>query len=244
MQETTQEKISAAYNPKKTEPKIYQAWLDSEFFNPDKLPGNRTEKFTIMIAPPNITGNLHMGHALENTISDILIRHNRMRGKKTLWLPGTDHGGISTNTVVEKDLKKQGFSRHDLGKEKFVEKVWEWREKYGNIILDQMKKMGFSLDWSRTAFTMDPGYQDAVKTAFEKYKEKGLIYQGERLVNWCIKDQTALSDLELEYTEKQAKIWYLKYPFKTEEGLSDENFNTVATTRPETMLGDTAVAVN
>ncbi len=231
--------LSPAYNPKQTEEKIYKKWLDSGYFNPDNLPGKREKKYTVMIAPPNITGNLHMGHALENTISDILIRFHRMRGYKTLWLPGTDHGGISTNTVVEKDLKKQGINRHDLGKEKFIEEVWKWREKYGNIILDQLKRMGFSLDWSRTTFTMDANYRNAVKTAFEKYKAEGLIYQGERLVNWCIKDQTALSDLELEYVEEKSKLWHLKYPVK-----GSNEFITVATTRPETMLGDTAVAVN
>jgi valyl-tRNA synthetase len=244
--ETTEQKSSmaSAYDPKEVEHKIYSAWLDSGYFNPDNLPPlengeKRSKPYSIMIAPPNVTGSLHMGHTLENTLSDILIRYHRMLGYKTLWVPGTDHGGISTNTVVEKDLKKQNISRHELGREKFIEKVWEWRNKYGDVILDQLKKLGFSLDWSRTAFTMDEGYQEAVKTAFEKYREQGLIYQGERLINWCVKDQTALSDLELEYNEEKSKLWYFKYPIK-----ESDQFVTVATTRPETMLGDTSVAVN
>ncbi|OGM90283.1 hypothetical protein A2755_03775 [Candidatus Wolfebacteria bacterium RIFCSPHIGHO2_01_FULL_48_22] len=221
------------------EKEVYAAWGKSGFFNPDNLPGDRKEPYTIMIAPPNITGSLHMGHALENTISDILIRYHRMKGYKTLWLPGTDHAGIATQNVVEKDLKKQGLSRHDLGREKFLEKIWEWKEKYGNVILDQLKSLGCSMDWGRTRFTMDEEYQKSVKAAFEHYHKKGLIYQGERVINWCVKDQTALSDLELEYEEEVSKLWYLKYPIK-----DSDTFVIVATTRPETMLGDTAVVVN
>jgi len=193
----------------------------------------------VMIAPPNITGSLHMGHALENTITDILVRYKRMHGYKTLWLPGTDHAGIATQNVVEKDLKKQGLSRHQLGREKFLEKIWQWREQYGETILNQLKRLGCSLDWSRTRFTMDEKYQVAVRTAFEHYQKKGLIYQGERVINWCVKCQTALSDLELEYAEEKSKLWHIKYPFKDGSGSV-----MVATTRPETMLGDTAVAVN
>lgn len=227
------------YNPQETEGQIYQLWEESGYFNPDTLPNQQNEPYAIMIAPPNITGSLHMGHALENTISDILIRFHRMRGYKTLWLPGTDHAGIATQNMVEKDLKKQGLTRHNLGKEKFLEKIWEWREKYGDIILDQLKRLGCSLDWSRTRFTMDPDYQEAVKTAFKQYQEKGLIYQGDRVINWCVKDQTALSDLELEYTEEISSLWHIKYPLK-----NTSEFITVATTRPETMLGDTAIAVN
>ena len=162
-----------------------------------------------------------------------------MQGYKTLWIPGTDHAGIATQNVVEKDLKKQGISRHDLGKEKFIEKVWEWKEKYGNIILDQLKKMGSSCDWSRTRFTMDEKYSEAVKTAFLHYHKKGWVYQSERVINWCPRCQTSLSDLEIEYLEQQSKLYFIKYPIK-----KTANFITVATTRPETMLGDTAVAVN
>lgn len=236
---TTTDPLSSAYNPKEVEERIYKVWEDSGYFNPDNLPGKRTEPFTIMIAPPNVTGALHMGHALENTLSDVLIRNHRMRGFKTLWLPGTDHAGIATQNVVEKNLKKQGLSRHDLGREKFIEKIWEWKQESGDYILKQMKQLGYSFDWSRTRFTMDEDYQKAVKAAFEKYHKEGLIYQGERVINWCVKDQTALSDLELEYVEEKSKIWYLKYPIKD----SDKHV-VVATTRPETMLGDTAVAIN
>jgi valyl-tRNA synthetase len=231
--------MESAYEPKKYESKIYKLWEESGFFNPDNLPNQDGLAYSIMIAPPNITGSLHMGHALENTISDILIRHYRMKGFKTLWLPGTDHAGIATQNVVEKDLKKQNLTRIDLGKEKFLEKIWEWREKYGDIILNQLKQLGCSLDWSRTRFTMDENYQAAVKKAFEHYLEKGMIYQGEKVINWCIKDQTALSDLELEYVEEKGKLWHIKYPIK-----DSNDFVEVATTRPETMLGDTAVAVN
>ncbi|MEK7650388.1 MAG: valine--tRNA ligase [Patescibacteria group bacterium] len=230
------EKLLKPYQPQETEKRIYELWEQSGFFNPDNLEG---EPYTICIAPPNVTGNLHMGHALENVISDILIRFERMRGKKTLWLPGTDHAGIATQNAVEKSLKKEGISRHDLGREKFLEKVWEWKEKYGNIILDQLKQLGCSLDWSRTRFTMDEKYQEAVKRAFRIYQEQGLIYRGKRVINWCIKDQTALSDLELEYESETGKLWQIKYQIK-----NTENFITVATTRPETLLGDTAVAVN
>jgi len=231
--------IAGAYEPKAVEDKIYRQWLESGFFTPEKLPGKRTKKFVVMIAPPNITGSLHMGHALENTITDILVRYKRMHGYKTLWLPGTDHAGIATQNVVEKDLKKQGLSRHQLGREKFLEKIWQWREQYGETILNQLKRLGCSLDWSRTRFTMDEKYQVAVRTAFEHYQKKGLIYQGERVINWCVKCQTALSDLELEYAEEKSKLWHIKYPFKDGSGSV-----MVATTRPETMLGDTAVAVN
>ncbi|KKT75603.1 MAG: Valine-tRNA ligase [Parcubacteria group bacterium GW2011_GWB1_44_7] len=231
--------ISGAYEPKMVEDKIYRQWLASGFFAPEKLPDKRSKKFVVMIAPPNITGSLHMGHALENTIADILVRFRRMQGYKTLWLPGTDHAGIATQNVVEKDLKKQGLSRHQLGREKFLEKIWQWREQYGETILNQLKRLGCSLDWSRTRFTMDEKYQVAVRTAFAHYQKKGLIYQGERVINWCVKCQTALSDLELEYIEENSKLWHIKYPFKDGSG-----FVTVATTRPETMLGDTAVAIN
>ena len=233
------EKLLRPYEPKETEGRIYKLWEESGYFNPDKLPERNDKTFTIALPPPNVTGTLHMGHALNATIQDILIRQKRMQGYKTLWIPGTDHAGIATQNVVEKDLKKHGISRHDLGKEKFLEKVWEWKEKYGNIILDQLKKIGSSCDWSRTRFTMDEKYSEAVKTAFLHYHKKGWIYQGERVINWCPRCQTSLSDLEIEYLEQQSKLYFIKYPIKNSAG-----FITVATTRPETMLGDTAVAVN
>ena len=230
--------LSKAYEPKQVEDKIYQLWEKSGFFNPDKLPARHKKPYTIVIPPPNVTGELHIGHALNAVIQDILIRQKRMQGYKTLWLPGTDHAGIATQNVVEKKLRKEGKSRFDLGKEKFIEEVWKWKEEKGNTILNQFKKLGSSCDWSRTRFTMDKGYEKAVKEAFLQYYKKGWIYQGKRVVNWCPRCATSLSDLELEYKEEKGKLWYIKYPIK--EGGSI----TVATTRPETMLGDTAVAVN
>ncbi|TRZ64428.1 MAG: valine--tRNA ligase [Spirochaetia bacterium] len=232
------------YNPKDVEEKIYEFWEKSGYFAPEAHQPqagnpNNDKTFTITVPPPNITGSLHLGHALNATIQDILIRKKRMEGYKTLWLPGTDHAGIATQNVVEKDLKKQGISRHDLGKEKFLEKIWEWKEKYGHIILNQFKKLGASMDWSRTRFTMDSGYQEAVKKVFLHYHEKGWMYKAERIVNWCSRCATSLSDLELEYKEIESSLYYIKYPLKDGSG-----FVIVATTRPETMLGDSAVAVN
>ena len=225
--------MDKAYNPKNTENRIYKLWMDSGFFNPNNLPKTHKKPFSIVIPPPNVTGELHMGHALNAVIQDILIRQKRMQGYKTLWLPGTDHAGIATQNKVEKKLKKEGKTRFDLGKEKFIQEVWKWKEEYANYILNQFKKIGCSCDWSRTRFTMDNDYSEAVKTAFMHYYKKGWIYKGERVVNWCPRCSTSLSDLELEYKEEKGKLWYIKY------GLV-----TVATTRPETMLGDTAVAVN
>ncbi len=232
------------YNPKDVEEKIYDLWEKSGYFTPEAHQPradnpNSNKTFTIVVPPPNITGSLHMGHALNATIQDILVRKKRMEGYKTLWLPGTDHAGIATQNVVEKDLKKQGINRHDLGKEKFLEKIWEWKEKYGHIILNQFKKLGASMDWSRTRFTMDPNYQEAVKENFLHYHKKGWMYKAERIVNWCSRCATSLSDLELEYKEAESSLYYIKYPLKDGSG-----FVTVATTRPETMLGDSAVAVN
>ena len=237
------DELNKPYNPKDHEEKIYKQWEESGYFNPDNLPATSDKRqatyFCITMAPPNVTGSLHMGHALEYTLSDILIRFKRMQGFETLWLPGTDHAGIATQNVVEKDLKKQGVSRHDLGREKFLEKVWEWKEKYGHIIIDQLKKLGASADWSRLRFTMDTGYIKAVETAFKHYYDKGLIYQGERVINWCSRCATSLSDLELEYKKEEAELIFIKYPLK-----DSSDYITVATVRPETMLGDAAVAVN
>lgn len=222
------------YVPKDTEKRIYAMWEKAEAFKPVI---DATQKpFTIVIPPPNVTGSLHMGHALNNTIQDILIRRARMRGIPTLWIPGTDHAGIATQNVVEKSLIKQGTSRHELGREKFVEKVWEWVETYGDTIIAQLKSMGCSCDWSRQRFTMDEGYCEAVKKTFIQYYEKGWIYRGMRVVNWCTRCQTALSDIEVEHLDQKGKLYYFKY---------DHNFPiTIATTRPETKLGDVAVAVN
>ncbi|MBI2676363.1 MAG: valine--tRNA ligase [Candidatus Yanofskybacteria bacterium] len=225
-----------AYNPKDVEDKIYKLWLESGFFSPSSAKataGKPEKKFVTCIAPPNITGELHMGHALELTLQDIIVRMKRMQGYRTLWLPGTDHAGIAAQNVVEKQLAKEGLNRHDLGREKFLERMWQWKEKYGNAILEQLKKLGLSLDWSRTKFTMDPEYQEAVKTAFLHYHKKGWIYQGERVINWCVRCATAISDLEVNYIAEKSKLYYIKYgPF------------TLATTRPETKLGDTALAVH
>ncbi|MFA4890552.1 MAG: valine--tRNA ligase [Candidatus Paceibacterota bacterium] len=235
------EKLLKPYDPKETEDRIYKLWEESGFFNPDKLPKPQTlnpKTYTIVIPPPNVTGSLHMGHALNATIQDILIRKKRMEGYKTLWLPGTDHAGIATQNVVEKELKKQGLSRHDLGREKFLEKVWEWKEKYGGIILGQLKKIGASCDWSRERFTMDKEYAKAVEEAFLHYHKKGWIYQGDRVVNWCPRCLTSLSDLELEHETTPGKLYFIKYPVVSSQ------YIVVATTRPETMLGDSAVAVN
>jgi len=228
------------YEAKQFEEKIYKLWKESEFFNPDKLPGKRKKKYSITIPPPNITGSLHMGHALNNTVQDILIRYHRMIGCKTLWLPGTDHAGIATQNVVEKKLKKEGLTRHQLGREEFTKTVWQWKEKYGNLILEQLEKLGCSCDWSRLRFTLDKQYEQAVLTAFTNYHKKGYIYRGPRIVNWCPRCETAISDIEIKYKESLGKLWYIKYPLKD----NPKKFITVATTRPETMLGDTAIAVN
>jgi len=225
---------SKAYNPKEVEDKLYRLWEKSGFFKAKIDP--KKKPYVICIPPPNVTGSLHMGHALNNTIQDVLIRRSRMQGIPTLWIPGLDHAGIATQNVVEKMLKKRGQSRHDLGKEKFLEEVWKWREEYGGKIIDQLKKLGVSCDWSRERFTMDKDYSDAVKTAFNHYYKKGLIYQGTRVINWCVRCQTALSDLEVEHQEEEANLYYFRY---------DNKFPiTIATTRPETKFGDTAVAVN
>ncbi len=232
--------IGKSYQPEKNEKKIYQLWEKSGFFNPDKLPVKKTaKKYAITIPPPNITGRLHMGHALNAFIQDILIRWKRMQGYHVLWVPGTDHAGIATQNIVEKELKKEGLTRYDLGREQFIKRVWQWKKEYGYFILDQLKQLGCSCDWSRAAFTMDPSYQKAVEETFLYYHKKGWIYQGERVINWCPRCQTSLSDLELEYKEKKGFLWHIKYPIK-----NSRKYLVVATTRPETMLGDTAVAVN
>ncbi|GBD34159.1 Valine--tRNA ligase [bacterium HR34] len=235
--------LAPSHNPKDIEEKIYNYWLKLGYFNPDKQPDKekRLKKgvFSITMPPPNITGELHMGHALNATISDILIRKKMMEGFLTVYVPGTDHAGIATQNVVEKNLKKQGISRFDLGREKFIEKVWEWVEKYKNIILTQIKKLGVAADWSRKRFTLDKNYEKAVNYAFKYYFEKGLIYKGKRVVNWCKRCKTSLSDLELEYEKEFSYLWYIKYPVK-----DSKEYIVVATSRPETMLGDEAVAVH
>ncbi len=230
--------INKTYNPKEVEDRLYETWVEKGYFTPQ--PDDSKEPFTIVIPPPNVTGQLHMGHALDETLQDILIRYKRMAGFNTLWVPGTDHAGIATQIKVEEVLRKEeGKTRYDLGREKFIEKVWEWKNLYGSRIINQLKKLGSSCDWTRERFTMDEGCSKAVKEVFVSLYEKGLIYQGNRIINWCPRCITALSDAEVEYTEQAGHFWHIKYPIKDSDG-----FVEIATTRPETLLGDTAVAVN
>ncbi len=233
------QELPKQYNPKETEGRIYEMWEKSGAFKPTTPSTLHLKPFVMAIPPPNVTGSLHMGHALNTIVQDILARWHRMKGEPVLWVPGTDHAGIATQNVVEKALAKEGKDRFDLGREEFVKKVWAWKEQYGHIIIDQLKKIGASCDWSRQRFTMDDDYTLAVNTAFKHYYEKGWVYQGERVINWCPRCATALSDIELEFKEKTGQLWFIKYKIKDE----DKEI-TVATTRPETMLGDTAVAVN
>jgi valyl-tRNA synthetase len=229
--------LEKRYNPKEIENKWYDFWLENEYFKAEE----KSEKpsYCIVIPPPNVTGSLHIGHALDITLQDIMIRWKRMSGFNTLWLPGTDHAGIATQNVVEKDLKSQGVDRHELGREKFIEKVWEWKKLYGGTIINQLKGMGASCDWSRERFTLDEGLSKAVKEVFVRLYEEGLIYRGDYIINWCPRCHTALSDLEVEHEDKKGSLWYIKYNFAHEPG-----HVIVATTRPETYLGDMAVAVN
>ena len=231
--------LPKVYEPKEVEGRIYQMWEEHGCFeghrDPDKKP------FTIVMPPPNVTGQLHMGHAMDSTLQDILIRFKRMQGCAALWVPGTDHAGIATQIKVEEELrKKEGLSRYDLGREKFLERVWDWKRQYGNRIVEQQKKLGASCDWSRARFTMDEGLSKAVRHVFVSLYNKGLIYKGSRIINWCPHCVTALSDAEVEYQDKPGHLWHIRYPIQGEEG----RYVVVATTRPETMLGDTGVAVN
>jgi len=231
--------LPTRYTPKEHESAIYAAWDEAGCFQPK--PGSKGETFTVMIPPPNVTGVLHMGHALNNTIQDIVVRHRRMQGFETLWVPGTDHAGIATQAVVEKKLAAEGRpGREEMGREAFLKEVWSWKEDHGDKILGQLKGLGASCDWTRTKFTFEPSMSIAVREAFVRMFEKGLIYRGSRLVNWDCKLMTAVSDDETEHVPRKGKMWYMKYPVKGQEG----RFITVATTRPETMLGDTGVAVH
>ena len=230
--------LPKVYEPQQVEGRIYRMWMDHDCFkatpDPDKKP------FSIVMPPPNVTGQLHMGHAMDATLQDILTRFKRMQGYEALWLPGTDHAGIATQIKVEEELRtKEGLTRYDLGREKFLQRVWEWKEKYGNRIVEQQKKMGASCDWSRSRFTMDEGCSRAVRETFCELYDKGLIYKGSRIINWCPHCLTALSDAEVEYVDKPGHLWYIRYPLA--DGSGDI---VVATTRPETMMGDTGVAVN
>lgn len=236
--------IPKAYDPSKVEDKWYSYWLEKKFFAAD--PASPKPAYSIVIPPPNVTGVLTLGHVLNNTIQDILARWSRMKGYEVLWLPGTDHAGIATQAVVEKHLRKQGIMKHrdELGREKFLQKVWEWKEKHGGIIIQQLKKLGCSCDWDRERFTMDPHYSACVQRVFVELYRKGLIYRGKRMVNWDPAARTALSDEEVIMTEVKGHLWHIRYPLLDEAGNPLDEYVVVATTRPETMLGDEAVAVN
>ncbi len=230
--------LDGKFEPKSFEEEIYKDWMEKGFFKPSE---DKTKKpYTIVIPPPNITGKLHMGHALDETLQDILIRYKRMRGFNTLWLPGTDHASIATEAKIVEKLKKEGITKEELGREGFLEKAWEWKEKYGETIVNQLKKLGCSCDWDRERFTMDEGLSNAVNYVFVNLYNKGLIYRGKRMINWCPYCNTSISDAEVEYEEETTHLWHVKYPIKGEEG----KYIIVATTRPETMLGDTGVAVH
>lgn len=230
--------IAKNYNPAEFEDRLYNEWMEKGYFHAE---ADKTKKpFTIVIPPPNVTGQLHMGHALDETLQDILIRYKRMQGYSALWLPGTDHAGIATQAKVEAEIReKEGLSRYDLGREQFLERVWDWKKEYGGRIINQLKKIGSSCDWERERFTMDEGLSKAVKEVFVNLYNKGLIYQGSRIINWCPHCITALSDVEVEHAEQSGHFWHIKYPIK-----DSGDFVIIATTRPETLFGDTAVAVN
>ena len=232
------ENISKTYNPAEFEDKLYKNWMDKGYFH--AKPNKDKKPFTIVIPPPNVTGQLHMGHALDETLQDILIRYKRMQGFEALWVPGTDHAGIATQIKVEENLREnEGLTRYDLGREKFLERVWDWKQKFGDRIINQLKKIGSSCDWDRERFTMDEGCSKAVREVFVNLYNKGLIYQGSRIINWCPHCITALSDAEVEHEEQDGFFWHIKYPIK-----DTDDYVIIATTRPETLLGDTAVAVN
>jgi len=229
--------LAKQYSPKDVEDKIYKTWLEGKYFHAKCEEGKET--YTIVIPPPNITGQLHMGHALDNTLQDILIRFKRMQGYDTLWLPGTDHASIATEAKIVEKMREEGITKEDLGREGFLERAWEWKGQYGGRIIEQLKKLGSSCDWDRERFTLDEGCNKAVNEVFVKLYEKGLIYRGERIINWCPHCMTSISDAEVEYEEQAGHFWHLRYPFKDGSGYLE-----LATTRPETLLGDTAVAVN
>jgi len=231
------ETLAKGYEPANVEGKWYAYWEENGLFKPDL--DKDQEPFCIVIPPPNVTGFLHMGHALNNTLQDILCRYKRMKGYNVLWQPGTDHAGIATQNVVEKDLASKGMTRHEVGREKFVELVWKWREQYGGGIINQLKRLGSCCDWSRERFTMDEGLSRAVREVFVRLYEEGLVYRGDYIINWCPRCHTALADLEVEHEERDSFLYHIRYPFEHGDG-----YLVVATTRPETMLGDTAVAVN
>ncbi|MDX9816857.1 MAG: class I tRNA ligase family protein, partial [Smithellaceae bacterium] len=229
--------LSKTYDPKMVEDRWFAHWRQKGYFHSEPDPEKKA--FCIMIPPPNVTGMLTMGHVLNNTLQDILVRRARMQGFETMWLPGTDHAGIATQTRVEKFVREnEGKTRHDYGREAFVDRIREWKEQYGGMIIKQLQKLGVSCDWERERFTLDAGLSKAVREVFVSLYEKGLIYKGRRIINWCPVSHTALSDEEVIYKESVGHLWYFRYPLADDPG----RFITIATTRPETMLGDTAVA--
>ena len=229
--------LETVYDPSQFEGRIYQNWLDNKYFHAEV--DKTKEPYTIVIPPPNITGVLHMGHALDNTLQDILIRWKRMQGYNTLWQPGTDHAAIATEVKIVNKMKEEGLTKEDLGREGFLERAWEWKEEYGGTIISQLHKLGASCDWDRERFTMDEGLSKAVLEVFVKLYEKGYIYRSNRIINWCPECQTSISEAEVEHIEHGGHFWHIKYPIK-----DSEEFIEIATTRPETLLGDTAVAVH
>ena len=229
--------MDKTYNPQNFEKRIYQNWLQKKYFAA-KVNKNK-KKFSIVMPPPNVTGRAHVGHALNNTVQDILIRYKRMQGFEACWIPGTDHAAIATEAKVVEALKKEGLSKDNISREEFLKRGWEWYKKYGNIICEQFKELGISCDWDRLAFTMDDNLNEAVKTVFVDYYNHGYIYKGKRVVNYCPNCRSSISDIENVYKEQETKLWHIRYPFEDGNGGI-----VVATTRPETMFGDTAVAVN
>ncbi len=229
--------LASQYEASTTEAKWQQYWEENQIFKASPEKGGKT--YCIVIPPPNVTGSLHMGHAFEASLIDALIRYHRMKGYNTLWLPGTDHASIAVQTILDKQLKAEGISRYDLGREKFLERAWKWKAESGGTIVNQLRRLGVSVDWTRERFTMDEGLSKAVLEAFIQLYEQGLIYRGEYLVNWCPETQSAVSDLEVENKEVDGNLWHFRYPLSDNSGYLE-----VATTRPETMLGDTGVAVN
>ncbi|MGN1249800.1 MAG: class I tRNA ligase family protein, partial [Candidatus Spyradocola sp.] len=227
------------YEPQSVESRLYQKWESEGLFKPAEHKPEGSKPFCIVMPPPNITGQLHMGHAMDNTMPDILVRYHRMLGDDTLWLPGTDHASIATEVKIIEAMAKEGLTKNDLGREKFLERAWAWKAEYGGRIERQLRRLGSSCDWSRERFTMDKGCSDAVLEVFVKLYNEGLIYRGNRIINWCPQCKTALSDAEVEFEEQASNLWYIRYP--AEDGGEGV---IVATTRPETMLGDTGVAVN
>ena len=221
--------MQKAYNPQDIEKKWYQIWQDNGYFSPK--PNEDKEPFTVLIPPPNVTGVLHMGHVLNNTLQDILVRYKRMKGFNALWIPGTDHAGIATQNMVEKEIAKEGKTRFDVGREDLIKRIWKWKEDKGGTILEQLKQLGCSCDWSRLRFTMDEGLSQAVKEVFIRLYEKGLIYKGKRIINWCPRCTTALANDEVEHKEEAGKLYEVRYPLADGSG-----FVTIATTRPETMM--------